>query len=232
MSFTNEELHRLLKPFFTKRADSDEDNGGIDNGYVTSAVSYQEAEKNPTQRRNVIRIELRKDQDSSNLLKPVGKASTATAPPPKPAEETETKPTEGGKVIVVQKVRDLYSSNFNKAVGKARTAAVAPYSPPPKPAQETDEDLRNRRMDTRVKDLHSSNFHNHKPTTSTTVVRKAVTVTPAPKRNLEEEEYEKKLEIISKMKFREGYNQYTDSRKRSKITHYIPPKSNHDQLLN
>ncbi|CAN0897400.1 hypothetical protein LINGRAHAP2_LOCUS19109 [Linum grandiflorum] len=156
-----EELHRLLKPLFTKQPDSVEDDG-----HMPSAVSDREAEKiNPPKRRNVIRIQLRKDQDSSNLLKPDG---------------------------------------------KARTATVARYSPPPKPAQETEEDRRK----------HRDSFNFHKPTT--TVVRKA---------KLEEDEYEKKLENSTR-KMREGYNQYTDSRKRSKITHYIPPKSNHDQLPN
>ncbi|CAN0897399.1 hypothetical protein LINGRAHAP2_LOCUS19109 [Linum grandiflorum] len=147
-----------------------------DDGHMPSAVSDREAEKiNPPKRRNVIRIQLRKE--------PVGKTTTATASPPKLAQETEKKPREGGKLTGVQKVRDLDSSNFNK------------------------------------------------PPTSTSVVRKAVTVTAAPKRKLEEDEYEKKLENSTR-KMREGYNQYTDSRKRSKITHYIPPKSNHDQLPN
>ncbi|CAN0897378.1 hypothetical protein LINGRAHAP2_LOCUS19096 [Linum grandiflorum] len=148
-----EELRRVLKPFFNKLADSDEDGAQI-----TSAVSDPAAEKNPTKLRRVIRIKLQKDQDSSNLLKPVGKASTATKAPLKPAEETEE---DCGKLTGVQKL----------------------------------------------------------------------TVTAAPKRKLEEDEYEKKLENSTR-KMREGYNQYRDSRKRSKITHYIPPKSNHDQLPN
>ncbi|CAN0924683.1 hypothetical protein LINGRAHAP2_LOCUS34329 [Linum grandiflorum] len=205
-----QELHRLLKPFFTKRADSDEDDGGRD-----STVSDREADNNPTQRRNVIRIQLRNGQDSSNLLKPVGKTTTATAAP-KPAEETEKKPTEGGQLTGVQKARDLDSSDFHKPVGKA--------------TQETEEDRRKHRTVTGVKDLDSSDFH--EPTT-TTVVRKAATLTAAPKRKLEAEEYEKKLEN-SKSKFRDDYSQYKDSRKRSKITHYIPPapESNHDRLPN